>query len=549
MFTMLRNLILTLALLCGTVQAAAKTCYLKANGNWSSDAGVWVTTDGGAVASAHPVAGDTVYANANSNGCTNLYLDANAACLTFVCNYNASNWTGCFNYQTSGSVAHNLTITGSLTYSTTMTTAGAGALVVTGTSTLTSGAITHSGGLTLSYTGTTTLSGAWVVSGALTANTGNQVLNASTLSCLGLTLTSVTLTGTTVITLTGGTWSANTSGASVSNSLTIGGNVTIGNVYYLTGTLTYSTGTPVISGTLTLKGACTLETGTAHTVTLHWANVTFGASGTYTLSSDLWINGDMSIATFNCVGTGVVNVNIAGSLISTTGTWSGTNTLIFLGVNAGATWQASTVATHVTINATTGAATLILANGGTITWGTTSKTLLWSAGTVTTTGNTFTISSVSPTLNCGTGLAFNVLNLTTAASSAVTLGSALNCTTLNIACTAGNTVTFSGAFNVAATTLRVSNGTTVSIPAGRTWTVSTNLYINGSDNVTTTLTAATAATFALTYNGTIANQQIAHATLTYVDASAGTALVNYWGTDSNTVNCSIGPGGTGFLVQ
>jgi hypothetical protein len=159
--------------------------------------------------------------------------------------------------------------------------------------------------LQLASTGTSTVNGFTIyVAGNLTNGTagGN-----------GVTL------GTTNIVLNGtGTWSDPQAGGSLRNNLTINtaGTITIsGNIYYDTGTLTYTAGTVVTTGsTLNIRASTTLNTNG-----IEWNNVTFPNGSTQTVSSDLHVNGTLTQGTASITGAG-------GLALGTGSTWTGSGT-------------------------------------------------------------------------------------------------------------------------------------------------------------------------------------------------------------------------------
>jgi hypothetical protein len=140
--------------------------------------------------------------------------------------------------------------------------------------------------------GTKTLSTNFSTGGVVTIS-GATVVNRTTTETFtinnGLTVNAA-LSGNAVVTLVGGTWSG---ASTITAPLTFNGNPTIsGNVYYGTGTLGYTSGTPVVtSSTLNLTANCTLNTST-----MGWNNITINSGATYTLTSDLRINGLLSAA-------------------------------------------------------------------------------------------------------------------------------------------------------------------------------------------------------------------------------------------------------------
>ena len=120
-------------------------------------------------------------------------------------------------------------------------------------------------------------------------------VNGFQINCTGnLTIGRIsgTLTGSTIINLTGGTWS-HTGVTVLGMPLVLNGNITIsGNVYYNTGTITYTSGTVTTTGSTLIVSANT----TFNVSGITWNNVAFSATNTTTLTSDLNVNGLLTIS-------------------------------------------------------------------------------------------------------------------------------------------------------------------------------------------------------------------------------------------------------------
>lgn len=266
------------------------TC-IAAGGNWSNNA-----TWGGA---GHPVAGDTAQLSALTGGNT-VTVDVTSACAVLDCTGSAG--TLAFGNQ-------NLTVTGGVTLAGTLS-AGTGTLSLTGSQTLTSNGITFPGKLTINATNITeTLVGNWVNTGLVTiGNIGPITVNSTTsetLTCNGGLTSSGTgsLSGTAKVIFGGGTITA---ALFIANNVDINcSTLTISNLFYKTGTLTYVAGTITTTGsTLSLSAACTLNTNG-----MTWNNVVLSvnATTTITLTSALTCSG-----TFGTTSTGG-SITMAGS--------------------------------------------------------------------------------------------------------------------------------------------------------------------------------------------------------------------------------------------
>lgn len=332
---------------------------------------------------------------------------------------NGPGWTGTANVTCSG----NFTVGGS-------TVTLGGTCAITGALSRTSGSLTLSSGTTTvrgGFSGTFTHnSGTVVLYDTQTVNTGSSFNNLTlsapdstertitlsadvtvtgTMLCSRITtltgsnlylqghITGVSATyfgGTTAITINGGanqTWTGNGGGISTSD-LTInksGGTLTlVGTCIYQNGTFTYTAGTvDTTTGTSKLKigsGFGAVNT-TLNLDGIDWYDVEFRTGGgTTTLSSDLSVDGTLSV-----MSSGVVNSNeiyLSGSLtMAPSGGEISTGSTVKLIFDGTGTWSgASAVRCNVDIN-TTGTLTL----SGTITKNTNS--LVYIAGTVVTTGS------------------------------------------------------------------------------------------------------------------------------------------------------------------
>lgn len=272
----------------------------------------------------------TAIASAGSSGTTNII------------------WTGgTWSDTTAGNIRNNLTINGNVTisgtvyYSTGTLTYTSGTVTVTGSrlrvttctldlNTLTLNNFQTDGSSTYTLLSDLNINGEWLANVLGTTINGTFNINVSNgLNMLGNISQG---TGTTTLNLLGGTWTG--TGALRLNT-NINGNITIsGNVYYNTGKLSYTIG----SGTVTTIGS-TLNVGfntTFDVSGITWNNVSFTTSANvYTLLSDINISGTLNNQQNNSFN-GAFNINTTGT-ITATGNIGGTATLNILGGTLNAT--------------------------------------------------------------------------------------------------------------------------------------------------------------------------------------------------------------------
>lgn len=346
---------------------------------------------------------------------------------------------------------------------------GASGIQANATATHTSGGVTWSRLWTFAGTSQThTLSGTWTFTGTLNFSpTTAMTLTGSTINTANLTVTTAsTISGTTAIIFNGtGTWSHSAAGI-IRNNVTINtaGTLTIGtNIYYNTGTLTYTIGTVITTGsTLNIGGA---STTTLNTNSLIWNSIDINLLNSVTSvtlvltsnlsTSNLIVNsitlsfttggnilsiGTLQIATLgatifntpqnlqiinlivgasnssNCTINGVFNISISGNLTKNNGAGllSGTTSLVLNGTGTWSSPSTTALQNNLTIN-TAGAITV----SGNVVYST--GTLTYTAGTITTTGSTLNITGTT-TLNTS-GMTWN--NVTTTLSITITLTSIL----------------------------------------------------------------------------------------------------------------------------
>lgn len=250
-----------------------------ANTNWGSSSG---TQDNASVPGS---ADDVTFDGAGVGG--------NSA--STVTTITILSFTATSGYTNTISINSILTVAGNFTDNTAHSWAGTSTLVISATSTITSGGKTFISNVTFSGAGSTkTLSGNWTIGGLLLLNTTTLVLNATTaetMSMNGLTANNV-LSGTAKIILTGGTWSGS---AIIKNNLDFAGNVTLASgvtTAYNTGTLTYVSGTITTTGnTLSLALSTTLNTNG-----ISFNNLTISGTSTITINSLLTVTGTLTIS-------------------------------------------------------------------------------------------------------------------------------------------------------------------------------------------------------------------------------------------------------------
>lgn len=186
-----------------------------------------------------------------------------------------------------------ITVSGNITYSSTMNVAGASAMQMNANGTITSNGFSWPNTFVWSATCTPTLSGNFTVTGSTTVNlnctitltpTTSEVFRTNGLSQSGL---NSSLIGTAEVRVTGGTWVCSTSGGVGGNRIFgFDGNVTIsGTCNFLSGfsgTAKWYSGTQS-GGQININSSCTLDLA-GNTFT----NITFNTSGiTLTVNSTL----------------------------------------------------------------------------------------------------------------------------------------------------------------------------------------------------------------------------------------------------------------------
>ena len=422
------------------------------------------------------------------------------------------NGTGTWSHASTGVLRNNLTIntagtitisgnvyydTGTLTYTAgTVTTTGSTLNIFASTTLATNGISWNNVTLGGSTNYAITLSNNLTIGGNFlfsTTGTSAVTMNGNTMNIGGnLTITgNSVLTGTTALVLNGtGTWSSS-GGGIIRNNLTVNtaGTLTIsGNVYYNTGTFTYTTaaGVTTTGSTLNIGVATTLNTNG-----ITWNNITTTTAVVITLGSNLTLTGTLSI------GNGTTSFTLGGfSLISTNAnlTMLGANatftmpsnqtfkTLTITGTNATINSNTLTITENLTINnALSGTTTIVYAGTGTWTANTAGSLIsniltINTAGTLTISGTvykqtglfTYTAGTIDDTTGtvAVSALTLNLSGFTFRkflVNNTITLTSNLNATTFGT--WNANAITFTlGAFSLNFTHLELGNTGTTTLP-------------------------------------------------------------------------------------
>jgi hypothetical protein len=332
-----------------------------------------------------------------------------------------------------------------------------------------------------------TMTGTVTVDAASACEVLNLTANGGTFDFSSNTLT-VGASGTGSVIL-GGALSATTGTLAISNTTTITSNAIT--LPCKLQSLTTASKTITLKGNLTLTGLCTITVVTV-------INATGVGDG-----DELTLNGGISLA---AILTGTTKLIIGG----TGGTWTGTSTA-YIGNN-------------LDINCTTCtfAASVSYALG----------TMTYVAGTVTT-GTNFYIRG---------GCTLNVASITFQsflinASAAITLMGNLTSGVLYIG--PSIIVSFTGAYDITSNRLRIAYGSTLSIPANKTVTIATTLYMSSLYSYSTELNSSTPLTQAnLIYLGVPNSCTVCGMIFTDINASGSAQGIDNWngGTLTNTTN-------------
>jgi hypothetical protein len=487
------------------------------NNNWSQSNN-WSPAN-------QPTASDDVVFNSSSPACT---VTSSATCKSIdFSGAGISNYANTITFTNAMTVAGNVTLPSAAT----MTFAGASAMTVNTTATLTGNGQTFGVPMILSAIATYTFTGAWVSSSTIAFTSGGTTVlsgsNAQFASCTFATASTVltlnvniTITGTTTIstnitlngasniwntsTLTinaalsgtatlnfsgGGTWSG--SGAGYLNmNTTIGGSLTLsGNIYFA------NSGTPTLtwnSGAVT-QGASTLNI--------------YGTS-TYNLTANVTLN-NVSMGSAVITTTLSSQMNIAGTLTlsSTNGTFSGSGLLSL----AQASFNPNPLTGNI-FNCPLSCVAMSLSNN-TVTFG----------GAVTCSG-TCTI---------------------TGGANALTFNALLTAVTLSLPIGQNVTIAGSGGFTVGTLTTGatpIAANRTLTLGQGGVYTVTGNIniltWVLGTGASTYTITSSSGSLLTVFTLGFGATQTLHNITATRLDSSGGQTLFTQGGTLTSSNNWS-----------
>lgn len=556
-------------------------------GNYNSTTN-WSATSGGASGASFPSTVDNVFFNALSGaGIATINVASQCA------NLNLTGFLG------------TLAFTNALTLNGTILNFGLGTYTVTGAGylrfgtamSITSNGTNYTGNMAIATPVIITLADNLTCSGTFdfTASSGAMTLNGNTLNISGSLLYSspVNISGTTAIVFNGtGTWNHTGNGA-LRNNVTINtaGTLTLGtNVYYNTGTLTYTAGTVITTGsTLTIQLSTTLNTNG-----ITWNNISFsGGNIVTTLGSNLTLTGTMIIgvavtcsftlgafnlitssANLTCSNGSIFNVPqnltyktftilIGGtSLNSNTltitenltvnGPTSGTTNIVYGGTG---TWTASAITAIMSNNFTINTAGTLTITGIVYKG---ANTITYTAGTIVDTGATVVISSASTTTLNVSGKTWNKLLI----HGPVTLTSNINAVTFGATGSSQNTTFTLGGFLINFTHLEFGNsGSSVTLPTawvcqnitfnttgstvinGNSITINGDINQNGSSTVTgtTPFTYAGTGTWSRTGTGYFTNSFTINTAgiLTFSGGSIGGGIFTYTAGTVNILSGSI----------
>ena len=352
-------------------------------GNWSSDAGTWVTTPGGSEVAPHPVQGDTVYLNSQSG---NITVDTNSA----VDDIDATGYTGTLTLNAG------LTIYGNLKFVSGMTFTPISQTVTFAATTI--GRTVTSGGKTFYNVTWNGSGGEWTLQDNFTQNVNGTInLTLGTLNLNGKSyyMPYQTITPGNGFVLNVGTGYFSGAGAWPPLVVSTGATVTVSTGELNTRTFTVSgTGTFIATGAATIKyifsatisssnwdpGQSMLRDyggGASATLSSTQPLYNYGVyNGTQSLESNLTVQNNLSISS-GVLSAGSYTINLGGNWASSGGTFTpGTST-----VNFNDATKVSTISGSTTFN--------------NLTSSTSDKTIKFTAGT------TQTVSSLSLTGTSG----------------------------------------------------------------------------------------------------------------------------------------------------
>jgi len=463
-----------------TTPAWAANKYLHASagtGSWSDATGTWRTTDQGATVAAACTSADVCYATANAGARTLTIDGANAASQLIL--------TGFTGTLESSSAANTLTVTTTITIPASVNFGATAFKLVEGTGTSTITIVpTFPWDFQFGATGTKTL-GSNITIGGITYLAASPTINGNTWCAVGgIESTSTTNRvwyGSTIVEIQGGRWYYITK--RTGGKIVLNGNVTLESGYatltmgIYDSTLSYTSGTisVVADSIFNVNGTSTIESNVGSNVIFE--NIDF--SGTLTLGCDLYVAHSIS-----SIGTSSQTINGAYTIHVGYGGGSGANVIMynlgtFISSDAKISMEGtgtifedtsynnmsfsplSALQIDVDINST-GTVTFNKENSTINRFGN-GRTLTYVAGTVVTTGCVWQVTTGGYNFNIDTLVpTFDVI-------------------------TTGVSATFLSDFDV--TTLRKIGGANIYIGAGKTLTVSTNMYYNGTDS-TTSITGA-----------------------------------------------------------
>ena len=361
-------------------------------GNYNSTTN-WSATSGGASGATVPLTSDDVFFNASSGvGTATINVASNCASL------NLTGFLGTLNFTNTLSVTGTIMNFGLGTYTVTGTSQLqlATAMTVTSNGTSWQGNLYFTGNVIFTLADNLTVLGTLSITGGGTQTiNGNTIFISSNLTSVGTGNTQ----GTTVFNFNGtGNWSHTSTGV-LKNNVTINtaGTLTLGtNIYYNTGTLTYTAGTVITTGSTLIIGIAT----TLNTNGIIWNNITTTTGIVITLTSNLTLTGTLSLG--NSATSFILS---GGNLISTNAnlTMQATNTIFTMPANqtfktltvvgtATINGNILTITENLTINASLGGTTSIV-YGGTGTWSALSAGIISNILTINTAG-TLTISGI-----------------------------------------------------------------------------------------------------------------------------------------------------------
>jgi hypothetical protein len=491
--------------------------------NWNATVPTnWSATSGGVGNASVPVSTDDVTFDGggvlgNSNATVNAISDVLS--LNITAGYTQT-------------ITHNaeLRIGGNWTMHTGFTIAGSSRIVLTATGTVTSGGKTWPNNINLlgNVNKTITLVGDFTVSGTFStsAGTGTNAVNKTTaekLNVSGLPLIEG-LSGSALVYLKGGTWTG-----SLTTTLYLDGNSSIGDTVYGGALMEYVSGTVTVTGKMTINGSVTIK---ANAVTFNNIEGGQNLSASITLTEDLHVGATLSSFVVGTTGL-VINktasekvfcngitcgVNMTGTadIELDSGTWSDT------GGGGGVSNNLTLVGGAITISGT------VLYNTGTLTY---------TSGTITTTSSTLSLLGTC-TLNTN-GITWNNVTLTNTTGKTYTINSLLS---ISATLTIGNgaTTTFAGSsgFTAATVTCVVTTAITVNFKESVTYTITASFSCfksrTGSIVLFTSSHASTKANILMPNNGN--NNCNLLASFTRIDASGGRTINTFNGTITDCTN-------------